>query len=119
MRRPREAPEELHNEEQTPMSAIPVVNAPRPPILAAEEAVKLVQSGDRVYLHEAAMAPIELMEALVGRAKELNGVETVSLHTEGPAPHVSPEAEGHIRHNALFIGKNVRNAVNEGRADFT
>jgi acetyl-CoA hydrolase len=27
--------------------------------------------------------------------------------------------EGHFRHNALFIGKNVRHAVNEGRADFT
>jgi 4-hydroxybutyrate CoA-transferase len=46
-------------------------------------------------------------------------VETISLHTEGPAPHVAPEMAGHIRHNALFIGANVREAVNEGRADYT
>jgi acyl-CoA hydrolase len=81
--------------------------------------VELVRSGDRVYLHEAAMAPLELMEALVRRAPELRDVETVSIHTEGPAPHVAPGLEGHIRHNALFVGSNVRQAVNEGRADYT
>ena len=49
---------------------------------------------------------------------ELNGVEVVSLHTEGPAPHVAPEMAGHFRHSAMFIGANVRRAVQEGRADF-
>ena len=78
-----------------------------------------MKSGDRVYLHEAAMAPLELIDALVRRAKTLRGVETVSIHTEGPAPHVAPGLEGHIRHNALFLGANVRAAVNEGRADYT
>ena len=43
----------------------------------------------------------------------------MSLHLEGPAPHVAPELEGHLRHNALFISRNVREAVNAGRADFT
>lgn len=90
-----------------------------PPVVSAEEAVRSIKSGDRVYLHEVAMAPIALIAALVERAAELADVETVSLHTEGPAPHVSPAAEGHIRHNALFLGANVRAAVNEGRADYT
>lgn len=90
-----------------------------PPIVPAEEALKLVRSGDRVYLHEAAMAPLELIDALVQRAPELEDVETVSIHTEGPAAHAAPGLEGHIRHNALFMGANVRAAVNEGRADFT
>jgi acyl-CoA hydrolase len=91
----------------------------QPPILTADEAVKLIQSGHRVYIHEAAMAPIELLEALARRAPELHDVETISIHTEGPAPHVDPDVAGHIRHNALFIGSNVRAAVNEGRADYT
>ena len=73
----------------------------QPPILSADEAIRLVESGQRVYLHEAAMAPIELLEALAGRGPELHNVETVSMHTEGPAPHVDPSLVGHIRHNAL------------------
>ena len=27
--------------------------------------------------------------------------------------------EGHFRHNAVFIGGNVRDAINDGRADYT
>ena len=90
-----------------------------PPVVSADQAVELISSGDRVYIHEAAMAPTELLEALARRAPELTGVETISIHTEGPAPYVAPEMAGHIRHNALFIGANVREAVNDGRADYT
>jgi len=89
------------------------------PLVGADEALQLVRSGDRVYLHEAAMAPTELIEALARRGPDVNNVETVSLHTEGPAPYTDPALAGHIRHNALFIGANVRAAVNDGRADFT
>jgi 4-hydroxybutyrate CoA-transferase len=90
-----------------------------PAIVTADEAVSIVRSGHRVYLHEAAMTPHELIDALCRRAHELTDVETISLHTEGPAPYVAPEMEGHIRHNALFVGKNVRDAVNHARADYT
>ena len=89
------------------------------PYVTAEEALSIVRSGHRVYLHEVAMTPLVLIDALCQRAKSLEAIETVSLHTEGPAPHVSPEMEGHIRHNALFAGSNVRAAINEGRADYT
>ena len=65
------------------------------------------------------MTPHELLDALVLRANELENVEIVALHTEGRAPHVEPELAGHLRHNALFLGANVRAAVNEGRADYT
>lgn len=83
------------------------------------DALALVESGHRVFLHEAAMTPTTLLAALATRARDLHDVETVSLHTEGPAPHVAPELEGHLRHNALFVGANVRDAVNDGRADAT
>ena len=87
--------------------------------VSAEEASRFVQSGDRVYMHEVAMTPIVLVEALVARAGELRDVETISIHTEGPAPHVAPRLERSIRHNALFVGANVRQAVNDGRSDYT
>jgi acyl-CoA hydrolase len=93
----------------------------RSPVVSADEAVQMIRSGDRVYLHEAAMTPHELIEALVRRATtgDLVDVETISLHTEGAAPHVAAGLEGRIRHNALFVGANVREAVNNGRADYT
>src|SRR5690606_14245117 len=86
---------------------------------SADEAVSVVESGHRVYLHEVAMTPHLLVDALCQRAMGLSNVETVSLHTEGPAPYADPSMEGHIRHNALFAGANVRAALNEGRADYT
>jgi 4-hydroxybutyrate CoA-transferase len=95
------------------------MTGPNPRYVTADEAVRLVKSGDRVYLHEVAMTPHELLDALVRRAGNLRNVEVLALHTEGPAPHVAPGMEGHLRHNALFVGHNVREAVNEGRADYT
>jgi 4-hydroxybutyrate CoA-transferase len=88
-------------------------------IVTAESAVACITSGQRVYVHEAAMVPEDLLRALVARAHELEGVELVHLHVEGSAPHVAPELAGHLRHNALFVGGNTRAAVAEGRADFT
>ena len=82
------------------------------------EAVDVVRSGDRVYVHCAAATPSVLLDALVARAADLHDVTVVHLHTEGPGPHLAPEMEGHFRHRALFVGPNARKAVNEGRADY-
>ena len=88
-------------------------------IVRAEQAVDVVRDGDRIYVHEAAMAPRELLAALARRGPALRDVELIHLHTMGDAPTTAPELAGHIRHNALFVGDNVRAAVDEGRADFT
>lgn len=88
-------------------------------MVSADEALMAVHDSQRVYIHGGAATPTPLIAALVRRAGDLRGVQTVSLHLEGPAPHVAPELDGRIRHNALFIGANVRKAVSEGRADFT
>jgi 4-hydroxybutyrate CoA-transferase len=83
------------------------------------EAAASVRSGQRIYLQGAAATPQALIGAIVARSAELTGIETVSMHTEGPAPFAALELEGRFRHNALFIGANVRRAVQEGRADYT
>jgi acetyl-CoA hydrolase len=59
------------------------------------------------------------MAALVDRGPDLEDVEICHALTIGSSDYVSPEMEGHIRANSLFIGPNVRKAVQEGRADFT
>src|SRR5690606_37033173 len=84
-----------------------------------EDAVAHIASGERVYVHGGAATPHVLIDALTARAPELRDVEIVHLHTEGPAPYVAPGMEPSFRHNALFIGANVRAAVRAGRADYT
>lgn len=88
-------------------------------LVTPDHALGALRSSQRVYVHEAMMAPVGLIEALAERCRSLTGVEIVHLHTNAPAPYVDPSLEGHARHNALFTGANVREAVNEGRADFT
>lgn len=86
-------------------------------MLSAEEAVALIKSGDRVFLHTAAATPLRLVAAMSARAGELRGVEVVSLHTEGDAPYVREECQESFRLNSLFVGRNVRQAVQQGLAD--
>ncbi len=88
-------------------------------VTTAEEAVKAIKSGDRIFLTGNCSVPQVLMKALVERAPELENVEICHALTIGSSDYVAPEMEGHIRANALFIGPNVRKAVQEGRADFT
>jgi 4-hydroxybutyrate CoA-transferase len=88
-------------------------------IATPQDALKVVQSGQRLYIGGGCGVPQSLLDALVERAPELHDVETISILTMGRAPYAEKPMEGHLRHNALFIGQNVRSAVNEGRADFT
>jgi len=88
-------------------------------LVSAEKAVSVIKSNQRVYVHPGAASPEVLLVELTKRYRELENVEMIHLLTLGISPYSDPEYEGHFRHNALFIGGNVRKAVNEGRADFT
>ena len=88
-------------------------------VTTAEEAVEAIESGDRIFLTGNCSVPKKLLAALVARAPELENVEVCHALTIGSSDYVAPEMEGHIRANALFIGPNVRQAVQAGRADFT
>ncbi len=87
-------------------------------VTTADDAVKDIRSGDRVWIHPGCNTPTLLIDAMVARAQELENVEVVHILTLAPAPYVAPGMEGHFRHRSLFTGANVRAAVNEGRADF-
>ena len=88
-------------------------------IVTADEAVKHINSGDRVFLTGNCSVPQMTLAALVKYAPSLQNVEICQALTIGPADYVDPSMEGHLRVNTLFISANVRKAVNEGRADFT
>ncbi len=88
------------------------------PFVSASEAVSHIRSGQRVFVHSVAAAPQRLLQALTARSGELRDVEMVHLHTEGEAAYAAPGMEQSFRVNALFVGPNVRLAIEEGRADY-
>lgn len=88
-------------------------------IVSAEQAVKVIKSGDRVVIGHACGEPSTLVEALVQRAPELENVEIVHMVAMGLAKYAQPGMEKSFKHNALFVGGSTRKAVEEKRADFT
>lgn len=83
----------------------------------AEEAVKCIRSGNRVFVHPGCCTPEHLITAMVARKDELENVEVCHILTSGKAGYIEPGMEKHFRHRSFFTGSNVRQAVNDGRAD--
>jgi 4-hydroxybutyrate CoA-transferase len=88
-------------------------------IVSADDAVRLVKSGQRIFLTGNCSVPRELLSALIRRAPELTNVEICQALTIIGSEYVAPEMEGHLRVNSLFASANVRKAIHEGHADFT
>jgi 4-hydroxybutyrate CoA-transferase len=86
----------------------------------AGEAVKCIKSGDRVFLTGNCSVPQELLAALVERAPDIYDVELCQALSIGEkTSYTTPELERHLRVNTMFVSRMTRQAVNEGRADFT
>ncbi len=88
--------------------------------ITAEEAVKVIKSGDHVHLSSVASAPQILIKAMCerGAAGELKDVHVHHLHTEGPAPYADPQFEGVFQLDSFFVGGNVRKVTQSGYADY-
>ena len=82
-----------------------------PNIMSAEEAAKIIKSGDRVLIQGAAATPQTLIKAMVARSSELKGVEIVHLHTDGECGYTAIEMRESFHTNAFFIGGNIRNMI--------
>ncbi len=90
----------------------------RSKLTSAEQAAKLVESGNKVYYGGNAATPTALIKALAERHSELTGVQLYHVLLLGDDPLSKPEMEQHFRHNSLFVGPADREAVNSGRADY-
>lgn len=88
-------------------------------LVNANEAVRKIQSGNRIFLTGNCSTPRMLLEALLAYAPEVKDLTIYHALLVAGSEYVAPEMEGHIRVNSLFISANVREAVNQGRADFT
>ncbi|MBN8677119.1 MAG: acetyl-CoA hydrolase/transferase family protein [Chitinophagales bacterium] len=86
--------------------------------VSAEEALKIIQSGQRVFVHGSACSPTYLLQKLSEQASRLRDVELVSISLYGDAHVDKPEFHQNFRFNSLFVSTSIREAVNAGRADY-
>ena len=85
---------------------------------SAGEAVRLIKSGDRVYLHAGSAVPGVLLGALLDRSSELHDVELIHLHVNGGVAKAASAAAPNIRRCALFVDSSTRDAVATGAATY-
>ena len=88
--------------------------------VTADEAVKVVKSGDHIHLSSVASVPHALIQALCRRADagEVEDLHFHHFHTEGPAPYSEERYAGIFFDQGFFVGPNVRSNVNAGWADY-
>ena len=86
--------------------------------VSAEEAVKIIQSGNRVFVHGSAATPMHVLEAMQKRYAELNKVELVSITTFGNISFNDPKYKNSFFINSLFVSENTRAVVNSDHGDY-
>lgn len=87
-------------------------------LATVQDAICCIPRGRTILIASGAAEPVHLVEGLITYGDHLADNAVVHLLTLGPAPYVAPGLEHRFRHMAFFIGPNVRDAVQEGRADF-
>jgi acyl-CoA hydrolase len=87
-------------------------------VASADEAVEMLSPSGRILIGSGAAEPATLVQALVRAAARFDRAEVLHILTLGPAPYAAPGLQQHFHHVAFFIGANVREAVQAGRADF-
>ncbi|MFW6184021.1 MAG: acetyl-CoA hydrolase/transferase family protein [Chloroflexota bacterium] len=88
-------------------------------VMDVDTALASILSGNRIYIGGGAGVPKKLTAGLTRCADQLRDVEVTHILTFADAPYVEPQYQHSFRVNALFIGPNVRKAVQQGNADFT
>ncbi|HML37765.1 MAG TPA: acetyl-CoA hydrolase/transferase C-terminal domain-containing protein [Bacillota bacterium] len=87
-------------------------------LTTAEKAVKAIKSGDRILPSHAAAEPKHIINALLERKDELEGVEIWQGLNIGDAPYARSEFAGHFIDVSFFVGKNNRRCIQSGQGEF-
>lgn len=85
---------------------------------SAEEAIKLIQSGDRVFIHGSASTPVTLLKALAVNSDHLRNVEMIAISTLGQLDLAKPEFKDRFYINSLFVSENIRACVNSDNGEY-
>ncbi len=85
----------------------------------AKEALSIIQSNERVFIHGSACTPNYLLSKLVDEADRLRNVELVFISLLGDVLKIAqPQYREAFHINSLFVSAPIREAVNNGFADF-
>ena len=85
---------------------------------SAKEAVKIVKSGNRVFIHGSAATPVHLVKELQNRHDELENIELISITNLGDIDFDNPEYRKSFFFNSLFVSANTRTVVNSSDGDY-
>ncbi|MCK4483728.1 MAG: GNAT family N-acetyltransferase, partial [Candidatus Thorarchaeota archaeon] len=88
-------------------------------VLTANEAIGKIGRGSRIFLGTGCGVPYHLVQELANCADQMADNEIVHLLTLGDTPSADPKFQAQFRHNSFFVSANIRDAVAEGRADYT
>lgn len=88
-------------------------------LMTARDVLKAIKRGQTVFVGSGASGPQVLVEEMAKWADDFADLRVVHLLTLIPAPYAESKFTNRFRHNAFFVGDNVREAVAEGRADYT
>lgn len=86
--------------------------------VSPEEAVSVIKSNDKVFVHSITATPQTLVKAMTNRADELRNVQVNHIHVEGDAPYCREDLVESFRVNNLFVGGNTRKGVQAGWSDY-
>ena len=86
--------------------------------VSAKEALSVIQSNTRVFVHGSMCTPTYLLNELAKEKDRLQQVELVSITLKGEVEVAKAEYKDSFHINSLFVSEPVREAVAEGRADF-
>lgn len=88
------------------------------PFVSAEEAVRVIESNSRVFIHGGAATPLRLINALLDRNGSLHNVELVSISTYGKINWHRPEVLNSFYLNSLFVSDNIRGWANSDHGQY-
>ncbi|GAA0181082.1 acetyl-CoA hydrolase/transferase C-terminal domain-containing protein [Clostridium sediminicola] len=88
-------------------------------VVSAKEAVSHIQSGDRIVFSHGATNPRVTVDAMVENYQQYKDVEIVQSVNLTSSEYAKPKYKGHFHLNSLFAFPASRDAINEGRADYT
>lgn len=85
---------------------------------SAKEAVKIIKSKDKVFVHSSAAMPLVLLKALAARTSDLTMVQIISLSTYGDMPLANLDYKKSFYFNTLFVSQNVREFIDAGMGSY-
>lgn len=85
---------------------------------SAEQAVENIASDELIWCHSMAATPTRLLDALARHAMARSNITLMQLHLEHADAVTVPELDGHLMHRCFFAGKQTRELINQGRADY-